>query len=47
MLVLLKGSWVTIWASVCIIIGGAFGAMILGVLKLKMSEPTARAESVG
>lgn len=34
---LLQGMWVTVWLSVCMIIGSAFGAVALGALKLSRS----------
>lgn len=35
--VLLQGLWVTTWVSICIILGGAFGAVVLGALRLSKS----------
>lgn len=37
--VLLQGLWVTIWISVCIILAGAAGAVILGSMRLSKSLP--------
>lgn len=32
--VLAQGLWVTVWVAVCIILGGALGAVVLGALRL-------------
>ncbi|QOZ23874.1 amino acid ABC transporter permease [Bradyrhizobium sp. CCBAU 51753] len=42
---LLQGLWVTVWVSLCIIFGAAFGSVILGALRLSKS-PVVRAATM-